>query len=117
MVKKIPVGERVYIDAIIRTLKITDTNPKNEKRDFNRLIIMNIVKANNAPDDKETVKEPRKPKEKGRNISAIMNGVQIEMNKNKEQNETDAAPVEETKVEPVKAAAEAENENKETETM
>lgn len=117
MVKKIPVGERVYIDAIIRTRKIADTNPKNEKRDFNRLIIMNIVKANDVSDDKTTVKEPGTPKEKGRNISVIMNGVQIEMNKNKEQNETNAAKIAETKVEPVKAAAEAENVNKETENM
>lgn len=114
MVKKIPVGERVYIDAIIRTRKITDTNPENERRDFNRLFIMNIIKANDVPDEKATVKEP---KEKRKNISAIMNGVQIEVNKNKGQNEPDAAPIAEPKVEPVKAAAEAENVNKETENM
>ncbi|MCI5516160.1 MAG: hypothetical protein MR427_01535 [Roseburia sp.] len=114
MVKKIPVGERVYIDAIIVTRKITDTNPENERRDYNRLFIMNIIKASDVPDKKATVKEP---KEKRKNISAIMNGVQIEVNKNKGQNEPDAAPIAETKVEPVKAAAEAENVNKETENM
>lgn len=117
MVKKIPVGERVYIDAIIVTRKITDTNPENERRDYNRLFIMNIIKANDVPDEKATVKEPKEPKEKRKNISAIMNGVQIEVNKNKGQNESDAAPIAETKVEPVKAAAEAENVNKETENM
>ena len=78
---------------------------------------MNIIKANDVPDEKATVKEPKEPKEKRKNISAIMNGVQIEVNKNKGQNESDAAPIAETKVEPVKAAAEAENVNKETENM
>ena len=75
---------------------------------------MDIIKANDVPDKKATVKEP---KEKRKNISVIMNGVQIEVNKNKGQNEPDAAPIAETKVEPVKAAVEAENVNKETENM
>lgn len=63
LVKKIPIGNRVYVDAMIRTRDIA-TADKNSKRDYNVLIIEDIVNAdekqkpnNTAMPNEETKKE------------------------------------------------------------